>query len=294
MATTLAADLRGCENMRILDYGAGSGEFENEMRIRGYPNVASFDPYSSSSSRRAPDGLFDIIIMSEVVEHSPKPLEMLSQVCNRLSPSGSIIISQSLQPNDIERIRGNWWYIGPRNGHVCFFSERTFMLMAAKLGLTYYRGRHQLYGFARPTLAFPVARALNRLGRSVHQLEIELLASNRDEKNWHSLEQAEGRDFRWSKTSEISWPRVPFAELPTTVVVPFLLEIREGFAGECVIAVDRQPLNTTVHKKGIIARVGVGTGIHSVQLLTPVPLVPKAMRGGHDDRPLGLAVIANS
>lgn len=291
MATTLAAELRGCENMRILDYGAGSGEFEKEMRARGYSDVISFDPYSSSSSRRAPEGLFDIVVLSEVVEHAPNPLRLLRQVCQSLSPSGTVIVGQSLQPEDIDRIRGRWWYIGPRNGHVCFFSEKTFMLMAAKVGLTYYRGR-QLYGFARPRVAPAIARALKRIGHSMHLLE--LVAAERDESSWHSLERSDGQDFRWSRVPAISWPDVSFSGGPTTLLVPFLMEIREGFADECVIAINHRRLNTTVEKRAIIAQADVKTGIHSVQLLTPAPLIPRAVSGANDDRPLGIAIVANS
>jgi 2-polyprenyl-3-methyl-5-hydroxy-6-metoxy-1,4-benzoquinol methylase len=45
--TEMARHLAGCEQLRILDFGSGSGAFAEEMRRRGFQHVESYDPFSS-------------------------------------------------------------------------------------------------------------------------------------------------------------------------------------------------------------------------------------------------------
>jgi SAM-dependent methyltransferase len=311
-AETIAITLRGCEHMRILDYGSGSGIFADAMRSRGYQNVVGFDPVASPANLSPPDGNFDIITLFEVIEHLTNPLDVLRSLRQILSPTGAIVVGVTLQPSNILQLRGNWWYIAPRNGHVSIFSDRTFASLADRIGLVYRRGNN-LYCFARPELAAPIAQSLDRIGRATdfarpHALfddaaldhlnqagspthVIQLLAPPENDLSWHSIEYAQHQRFRWSAVPEIIWPSVLFAGGPTMVRIPFLMEIRDGFAEQCSALIGGHRLQTRLRANAIFVQGEIPAGSHNVQLVTPAPLCPRLVNGANDERLLGLAVL---
>ena len=128
-AEHLAPLLISCRDLRILDYGSGSGAFAQSMGAHGFKKVASYDPLSSP---QPPRGTFDLITCFEALEHAPQPLDTFAEIAGKLSRKGVVLIGQSLQPDDIEEIRGQWWYLAPRNGHVSFFTHDTFLELAAR------------------------------------------------------------------------------------------------------------------------------------------------------------------
>ncbi len=136
-AKHIAQILEGCQGMRILDYGSGSGKFAKYMREYGFHFIASYDPFSNPDR---PEGLFDLVTAFEVVEHSPRPLDTFREMKDFLTADGAIVISQTTQPENIDDIRCSWWYAGPRNGHVTTYSDITFSVIAEKLSLRYQRG----------------------------------------------------------------------------------------------------------------------------------------------------------
>jgi 2-polyprenyl-6-hydroxyphenyl methylase/3-demethylubiquinone-9 3-methyltransferase len=48
---------------------------------------------------------------------------------------GMILFSTLLQPQDFDKTRMAWWYVGPRNGHVSLFSRNALMLAFQRHGL---------------------------------------------------------------------------------------------------------------------------------------------------------------
>jgi hypothetical protein len=131
--------LRGCS---VLDFGAGSGKFAEAMNERGF----SFESYDPFSSPELPRTTFDVVTAFEVVEHSPSPLKTFEMMSKFLGDRKIILVGQSVQPEDIMSIRGNWWYIAPRNGHCTTYSKGSFQNLAAALGLTYVPSEG-LHGF---------------------------------------------------------------------------------------------------------------------------------------------------
>jgi 2-polyprenyl-6-hydroxyphenyl methylase/3-demethylubiquinone-9 3-methyltransferase len=284
-AIAMAERLRGCEDLRILDYGSGTGKFADELARRGYGRVENYDPFSSPAR---PVGKFDMIIMSEVIEHVPDPLETLKAVSELLSPSGAILVGEALQPDNINELRGRWWYLGPRNGHVSTFSERTFLIMASALGLRYHRGPG-LYCFTRPNLDASVAHALAGFTVPVHLLSLR--GTEKTEACWHEREKLGNQTFRWSRTLEVIWSNVAFSSGITVVVIPVLMEVRQGFAQQSRVIVDRQPVASSfIQGRGIWAEMNLPAGNHQVCLVTPEPVSPKSLRGSPDERLLGLAI----
>jgi 2-polyprenyl-6-hydroxyphenyl methylase/3-demethylubiquinone-9 3-methyltransferase len=146
-ADNMAKILEGCEEISIIDYGSGSGQFAQEMRSRGFSVVSSYDPFSSPEM---PSGRFDVACLFEVIEHMPDPMKTLRNIVSEiLEPSGIIILTQSIQPVDFKETRGRWWYIGPRNGHISTYSEKTFQRICESLDLVCFNLRPGYYAFRR-------------------------------------------------------------------------------------------------------------------------------------------------
>ena len=52
-----------------------------------------------------------------------------------LAENGLILFSTLLQPADIDQQGLNWWYAGPRNGHVSLFSRASLGRLVDPFGL---------------------------------------------------------------------------------------------------------------------------------------------------------------
>ncbi len=109
------------------------------MRLRvissaaGFRGVETYDPFVPEYSER-PAGRFDCVVSYEVVEHSTDPQATFADMCDLLDEPGLILFSTLLQPQDIESQGLNWWYAGPRNGHVSLFSHESLRTLVESLG----------------------------------------------------------------------------------------------------------------------------------------------------------------
>jgi len=120
----------------ILDYGAGNGRFAELLRESGFANVESYDPFTPQHAKR-PEGKFECVFCFEVMEHSPRPAEMLADMASFLAGPGIIIFSTTPQPQTIDTEKVGWWYIAPRNGHISIFSTRSLQILTAAQHLKY-------------------------------------------------------------------------------------------------------------------------------------------------------------
>jgi hypothetical protein len=119
---------------RILDYGAGNGLL-SALLGDAFP-VENYDALNPDFDT-PPSGPVDLIFSAEVVEHMPFPTVFLEDWSAWLSDFGCAIFSTKLQPEDIATIRGDWWYLGPRNGHVSLYSEKSLRALFSLKGLLY-------------------------------------------------------------------------------------------------------------------------------------------------------------
>lgn len=119
---------------RILDYGAGNGMLAK--LLDGAPAVESFDALNPRFAH-LPAGPFDLLFCSEVVEHIPDPHSLMADWEGLLKEQGGVIFSTMTQPDDIASLRGDWWYLGPRNGHVSLYSGYSLNLLCQQHGLSY-------------------------------------------------------------------------------------------------------------------------------------------------------------
>jgi Methyltransferase domain len=286
VAAALAPALKHLAGAAILDYGSGSGRFAEDMRRRGFSQIAEYDPFSAPER---PQSKFELITCIEVIEHSTDPVATLRDMAELLAEGGGIIATQLFQPPDIGAIRANWWFIGPRNGHVSFFTEQTFAAMAERAGLVLHAGS-TTHGFTRrtPSPAIAALMAAIKSSAAANVSVIRLLAPTGEAPAWHEIEAAaDGTAFRWtgSPSIEFAAPNLPAG--PIEVRMPFVMEARPGFAAACRVAIGETEWPMAAVDGRIVARVDwPAGGAQRVRLLTPEP-VPA---GPQSARKVGLAV----
>jgi Methyltransferase domain len=277
-ADLMARKLAGFEGARILDYGAGGGLFADRMAELGFRGVESYDPFSIP---QRPSGRFDIVTCFEVIEHIPSPLAALKDILSFLYDHGCIVLSEAIQPPDIDRVRGNWWYVAPRNGHVSTFADRTLATLADRHGMVLHRGNpHALVrGSAFAALGERFGRALTcvRLGAP----------GDRRPGEWYAVEPDPAGPFQWTEAIDLTW-RVtapPGPPRQIQVMVPFVHESRPGYANGCAIEIDGQRAATSVRESCVFAESTADVrGEVVVTLRTP------ELSGSAEGRRIGLAV----
>jgi SAM-dependent methyltransferase len=134
---------------RLLDYGCGNGSFASWMAEEGF-EVVGLEPFSLGAPRTAGRlslyreplesaapklGRFDVITLWHVLEHVPRPVELLRALHGHLADDGVLIVSvpnfESLQS---EVFRGSWFHLDPPR-HLVHFEEDTLRDCFARAGL---------------------------------------------------------------------------------------------------------------------------------------------------------------
>jgi 2-polyprenyl-6-hydroxyphenyl methylase/3-demethylubiquinone-9 3-methyltransferase len=129
----------------ILDYGGGSGLTASLLRKQGF-SATTYDPFSEFDT--IPTKPFDLISCFEVMEHVPSPKETVATMVSLLKDSGAILFSTLVQPAEFESIGLNWWYAGPRNGHVSLYSKLSLAHLFQPYGMkvsSFNEGVHIAY-----------------------------------------------------------------------------------------------------------------------------------------------------
>lgn len=121
------------KDITILDYGAGSGVFGEELKKQGWP-AESWDPMWKKEPLFG-SNMFDVITSFEVFEHTPSPYGTLAEINNFLKPETGQIVFTTLVNDIIGDLGVNYWYLAPRNGHVCMHSNKSLDIMFDKLGM---------------------------------------------------------------------------------------------------------------------------------------------------------------
>ena len=124
---------------RLLDYGAGAGQFARFMAGRGFDAVG-LEPYSLGTTLeeknlrlvRAPLaqvkdslGKFDVITMWHVLEHLEHPVELLTELRSMLAPGGVLVVSvPNFSSWQSELFKGGWFHLDPPR-HLLQFEPST-------------------------------------------------------------------------------------------------------------------------------------------------------------------------
>ena len=126
---------------------AGRACWRSACGRRAFPTSQTYDPFVPEHARR-PQGCFDCIVSFEVMEHSPRPRETLAEMDSLLAEDGLILFSTLVQGADFEKEGMDWWYVGPRNGHVSLFSRPSLRHIAEPMGFqfgSFSDGLHVLF-----------------------------------------------------------------------------------------------------------------------------------------------------
>ncbi|HSL93072.1 MAG TPA: class I SAM-dependent methyltransferase [Bacillota bacterium] len=105
--------------MRVLDYGCGPGPVLYELLRRDGYQVDTYDPFFSPAP---PEGTYDLITCTEVVEHVHEPVAIWSSLVDRIAPGGMLCLMTRLHPG-IGHF-STWWYHRDPT-HVGFYNHRT-------------------------------------------------------------------------------------------------------------------------------------------------------------------------
>jgi SAM-dependent methyltransferase len=119
---------------QILDYGGGNGALAESLRAAGFADPVTYDPFVGRHSAR-PRDRFDCVVSFEVLEHSTAPAATLADMNELLEDPGLIVFSTLVQPADMSEQGLNWWYAGPRNGHVSLYSRMSLAMLGQPFGL---------------------------------------------------------------------------------------------------------------------------------------------------------------
>jgi SAM-dependent methyltransferase len=298
-ATAMAARFGRNKDARILDYGSGSGVFVGKLRELGFEKAEGYDPFSNPVR---PEGKFDIITCLEVMEHSTDPWATVLDMKGLLREDGCILFSQALQPPEIQRLRGNWWYVAPRNGHVSLYTDESLAILAQRCGLAFCPG-DGLYGLRGAQLSETASFATRDLGKPLFVLTLRAPGQREgpphpearaSQDGWQEIEhEKRGRPYRWSSRNRLVWE---FGELPAypctlRVRMPFVNQIEPGFAAKSRLAIG---------EKERAPRIGAGTlsadfeltaaRDRKIEVRTPDLASPSDRGPSSDTRSLGLAV----
>jgi 2-polyprenyl-6-hydroxyphenyl methylase/3-demethylubiquinone-9 3-methyltransferase len=283
VASRLATVLAPARGSRVLDWGAGSGVFASTLSQSGF-DAEAYDPFSAPEP---PTGRYRIITCVEAIEHVPDPMRTFERMTEHLAQDGMIIIGETLQPDDIERIRCSWWYAAPRNGHCSLFDRRTFATIADRLGLVFRShapgGPHVLHR--------PSPDVLNEIVQnfgpaiSYFRLGAPGVAGER----WNGVERPGGRPaFQWTAASELSWGVTvpPGPKRRVIVDLPFEHVIAD-FVGGCRIQIGASLATIDVRDHMLVGELAdVEPGPLQVTLKTP----PLMRARGPDNRMIGIAL----
>lgn len=111
----------------VLDYGGGNDTLCAVLREAGFPRAVTYDPMVPEYARQ-PAGKFDLVTSFETFEHLPDPLAAFRSIIEFVADPGLIFFTTLLQPADFDQQRLNWWYVGPRNGHISLFSRQALAI----------------------------------------------------------------------------------------------------------------------------------------------------------------------
>jgi SAM-dependent methyltransferase len=117
--------------LRVLDFGGGNDAFCSALRANGFTAAVTYDPMVPEYSRR-PEGKFDLVTCFETLEHLPDPAAAISSIIEYLADPGLVLFSTLVQPADFDTLGVNWWYVGPRNGHISIFSRKALEIAWAR------------------------------------------------------------------------------------------------------------------------------------------------------------------
>jgi len=145
--------------LRVLDFGGGTGELARRLRARGFGRVDSIDPFHGVDQVRL--SRVDLMLCFEVVEHLPTPDLAFAAAPPASRTTARCSSAPRCSPRTSQRSR-RVVYLAPRNGHVSLHTRRSLEILTRRHGLTLGSMDEGFHLAWRGTPAF-AARILPRL-----------------------------------------------------------------------------------------------------------------------------------
>ena len=111
----------------ILDFGCGTGNFiatgRDALALKVWGTDINRPSFGTDHFLPQVDRKFDIIVSCEVVEHLPDPVGTFRMIRGWLKRGGVFAFQTAYyDPRHCDR---DWWYIGPKNGHISLYSAKS-------------------------------------------------------------------------------------------------------------------------------------------------------------------------
>jgi len=135
------------QRARVLEIGCGEGILLAELATVGF-DVHGIEPSESGSARARrkglnvltgyfphtkPDGYFDAVILSHVLEHLSDPMEILGSI-SKVVPQGYLLLVQTNYKGLVPRWDKENWYAWAPQEHFWHFTPRGLGVIAGPLG----------------------------------------------------------------------------------------------------------------------------------------------------------------
>jgi SAM-dependent methyltransferase len=140
-------------DLAVLDYGGGNGAFGRALVEAGFRRTDTYDAFHPDHRVR-PQAAYDLITCFETLEHMPDPLAGAADIAGFLKPDGMVLFSTLTQPANFAAVGMQWWYIGPRNGHVTLHTKKSLAILWASQGLKVTSLNDNLHAAFRTIPAF--------------------------------------------------------------------------------------------------------------------------------------------
>ncbi len=139
----------GRGEFKLLEIGCGTGVFLAKAREHGFDcSGLELSSYAADFVRKMgipvetkaieeanfPENTWDVIVMREVIEHLPHPMEALKTIHRWLKPGGVLFMATGNYDCPERKLRGSDWFYFMPEGHLYYFSNRTMTKYLKKVG----------------------------------------------------------------------------------------------------------------------------------------------------------------
>lgn len=160
--------LRGDASLRLLDYGCGSGQFVGYAREQGI-EAEGYDP-NNPVFATLPTGVFDGVLMVEVVEHLSRPDNSLTAIAALMSERSVLMVESSYRDDQSVSDLMDWEYVDTGIGHVTIYTVQGITRAMRRAGLVLVRWLNQnvsLWRLAPDQPAIPASLSTEQMEESL-------------------------------------------------------------------------------------------------------------------------------
>jgi hypothetical protein len=117
-------------DITVLDFGSGPQDILEKEQI--FSNIDYYDPYVDDPkvSKTIPQRKYDLVICTEVLEHTVDPVGLMFQLVSLVKPEEGIILLTTL----LHDLRFNLVYLNPLAGHIGIHSAASLNQTCLKHG----------------------------------------------------------------------------------------------------------------------------------------------------------------